>query len=115
MLPLDKLETRSEVRGTLDLLDEKGRKPVGGKMEVVARLREPFTGVTSSPPTLTHSHTLTLHREGHGGERGTVAGIPRGHSSNIIKTDAPPIPCWLRPLSKPLPPLTNEGGKHDQC
>jgi coiled-coil and C2 domain-containing protein 1 len=44
VLPLDKLEMRSEVRGTLDLLDEKGRKPVGGKMEVVARLREPFSG-----------------------------------------------------------------------
>ena len=59
MLPLDKLEMRSEVRGTLDLLDEKGRKPVGGKMEVVARLREPFSGITLSPLTLTHPHALT--------------------------------------------------------
>ena len=44
MLQLEKLETRSEVRGTIDLLDEKARKPVGGKMELVARLREPLSG-----------------------------------------------------------------------
>ena len=71
--------------------------------------------VSPRHPTHSHSHTPTLHRERHGGERGAVAGIPRGHSSNIIKTDAPPIPCWLHPLRKPLPSLTNEGGEHDQC
>lgn len=44
VLQLDKLETKAEVKGSLDLLDERARKPVGGKMEVVARLREPFSG-----------------------------------------------------------------------
>lgn len=44
MLQLEKFETKTEVKGVLDLLDEKGRKPVGGKMEVVARLREPLSG-----------------------------------------------------------------------
>ena len=44
VLGLDKLESKSEVRGSVDLLDEKARKPVGGKMEVVARLREPLSG-----------------------------------------------------------------------
>jgi coiled-coil and C2 domain-containing protein 1 len=44
VLQLEKLETRSEVRLTVDLLDEKARKPVGGKMELVARLREPLSG-----------------------------------------------------------------------
>ena len=43
-VPLEPLETKSEVHCTLDLLDERGRKPVGGKMEVFVRLREPLTG-----------------------------------------------------------------------
>ena len=28
----------------VDMVDEKGRKPSGGKMEAVVRLREPLTG-----------------------------------------------------------------------
>ena len=52
---IEKLETHSELRATLDLLDEKGRKPVGGNMEVVARLREPFTGKLVHPHTSTRS------------------------------------------------------------
>ena len=44
-MPLEGLETKSELHSTLDLLDEKGRKPVGGKLEVFVRLREPLTGV----------------------------------------------------------------------
>lgn len=59
MLPLDKLENHVEVRATLDLLDEKGRKPVGGKMEVVARLREPFTGI--APTGDLHTPCTTAH------------------------------------------------------
>ena len=43
-VPLEALETKSEVHRTLDLLDERGRKPVGGEMEVFVRLREPLTG-----------------------------------------------------------------------
>ena len=43
-VPLEPLETKSEVHSTLDLLDERGRKPMGGKMEVFVRLREPLTG-----------------------------------------------------------------------
>ena len=41
---LEGLESRSEVHATVDVLDERGRKPVGGKMEVCVRLREPLTG-----------------------------------------------------------------------
>ena len=48
VLQLERLETKCEVNGVLDLLDEKGRKPVGGKMEVVARLREPLSGESTS-------------------------------------------------------------------
>ena len=44
-VPLEPLETKSEIHSTLDLLDEKGRKPVGGKLEIFVRLREPLTGV----------------------------------------------------------------------
>lgn len=67
VLPLDKLENRVEVRATLDLLDEKGRKPVGGKMEVAARLREPFTGTAphchhSNPFPSTAGNGLPLYR-----------------------------------------------------
>ena len=43
-IPLETLETKSEVHSTLDLLDDRGRKPVGGKLEVFVRLREPLTG-----------------------------------------------------------------------
>lgn len=45
MLQLEKLESKYQVMGTLDLLDERGRKPIGGKIEVVARIREPFSGI----------------------------------------------------------------------
>ena len=43
-LQLEALETKSEVNAIVDILDERGRKPVGGKMEVATRLREPITG-----------------------------------------------------------------------
>ena len=41
---LESLETKCEVHVTEDLKDEKGRKPVGGKLEVKVRLREPLSG-----------------------------------------------------------------------
>lgn len=44
MLPLEVLDRKCEHSATLDLMDEKGRKPTGGKLSVVARLREPLTG-----------------------------------------------------------------------
>ena len=43
-LSIESLETKTEARGVVDLMEEKGRRPVGGKLEVVARLREPLTG-----------------------------------------------------------------------
>ena len=47
---LELLEGKSEVYASLELLDERGRKPVGGKMEVYVRLREPLTGKGLSVP-----------------------------------------------------------------
>ena len=44
LVPLDLLETKCEIHVTEDLKDEKGRKPVGGKLEVRVRLREPLSG-----------------------------------------------------------------------
>jgi coiled-coil and C2 domain-containing protein 1 len=44
-IQLDPLENKSEIHSVLDLLDERGRKPVGGKLEVFVRLREPLTGM----------------------------------------------------------------------
>ena len=44
LVPLESLETKCEVHVTEDLKDEKGRKPVGGKLEVFVRLREPLSG-----------------------------------------------------------------------
>ena len=44
LVPLESLETKCEIHVTEDLKDEKGRKPVGGKMEVQVRLREPLSG-----------------------------------------------------------------------
>ncbi|KFQ32450.1 Coiled-coil and C2 domain-containing protein 1B, partial [Mesitornis unicolor] len=41
-LKLDKLESECEVRGIIEIFD--GRKPTGGKLEVIARLREPLSG-----------------------------------------------------------------------
>ena len=42
--PLEGLENKCEVHSASDLKDEKGRKPVGGKLEVFVRLREPLSG-----------------------------------------------------------------------
>ena len=44
LLSLEGVENHSEVKLTVDLLDEKGRKPSGGKLEAAIRLREPLTG-----------------------------------------------------------------------
>ena len=44
LLSLEILDKKCEHRATLDLMDEKGRKPTGGNLTVVARLREPLTG-----------------------------------------------------------------------
>ena len=43
-IPLEGLENKCEVHMACDLKDEKGRKPVGGKLEVYVRLREPLSG-----------------------------------------------------------------------
>ena len=57
-VPLEALETKSEIHCTLDLLDERGRKPVGGKLDVYVRLREPLTGVLHLEHSLkTSPHT----------------------------------------------------------
>ena len=40
---LEQLDTKCEVKNCFDLLDEKGKKPVGGKLEVVVKLREPLS------------------------------------------------------------------------
>ena len=45
LLSLEVLDKKCEHRVTVDLVDEKGRKPTGGKLTVVARLREPLTGL----------------------------------------------------------------------
>lgn len=44
LVPLEALESKCEVHMASDLKDEKGRKPVGGKLEVFVRLREPLSG-----------------------------------------------------------------------
>ena len=44
LLSLEALEGKCEVLSCVDLVDEKGRKPSGGKMEAVLRLREPLSG-----------------------------------------------------------------------
>ena len=61
LLSLETLETKCESRMCVDLVDEKGRKPAGGKLEAVVRLREPLTGmwITSHTHTHTHPHTCT--------------------------------------------------------
>lgn len=41
---LEELENKCEVHMAEDLKDEKGRKPIGGRLEVMIRLREPLTG-----------------------------------------------------------------------
>jgi len=46
---IEALESKSEVNIVADVLDERGRKPVGGKVEVATRLREPITGMCSAP------------------------------------------------------------------
>lgn len=43
-IPLDSLESKSSIHAFEDIKDEKGRKPVGGKVEVYIRLREPLSG-----------------------------------------------------------------------
>ncbi|MBN3298596.1 C2D1B protein, partial [Amia calva] len=42
LLKLEKLETESEVREIIEVID--GRKPTGGRLEVKVRLREPLSG-----------------------------------------------------------------------
>ncbi|TST47716.1 Coiled-coil and C2 domain-containing protein 1B [Bagarius yarrelli] len=46
---LDKLETESEVRAIVEVMD--GRKPTGGRIEVKVRLREPLGGQDIQPVT----------------------------------------------------------------
>lgn len=41
---LEALEHKCEHRVAAELKDEKGRKTIGGSLEVIARLREPLTG-----------------------------------------------------------------------
>ncbi|XP_053907758.1 coiled-coil and C2 domain-containing protein 1A isoform X2 [Cuculus canorus] len=48
-LKLEALETVCEVREILELLD--GRRPTGGKLEVVVRLREPLSAAQMEPRT----------------------------------------------------------------
>ena len=43
-ITLEGLETKSHVHVSEDIKDEKGRKPVGGKVEVHVRLRVPLSG-----------------------------------------------------------------------
>ena len=49
LVSLEGLERKCECRVCVDLLDEKGRKPSGGKVEVLCRLREPLSGEELSP------------------------------------------------------------------
>uniref|UniRef100_A0A8D3ALF8 Coiled-coil and C2 domain-containing protein 1B n=1 Tax=Scophthalmus maximus TaxID=52904 RepID=A0A8D3ALF8_SCOMX len=42
LVKLDKLETQSEIREIVEVMD--GRKPTGGRIEVKVRLREPLSG-----------------------------------------------------------------------
>ncbi len=51
-LSVEGLESQCSVRGTIDLTDEKGRKQVGGKLEIAATLREPLSGEWTSHVTL---------------------------------------------------------------
>ena len=44
LVSLEALETKCETHACVDLMDEKGRKPSGGKLEAVVRLREPMAG-----------------------------------------------------------------------
>ena len=48
LINLESLETKSELQQVVDLMEEKGRRQVGGKLEVAARLREPLTGWLSN-------------------------------------------------------------------
>ena len=41
---MEVLEKKCEHRATVDLVDEKGRKPTGGKLTILAQLREPLSG-----------------------------------------------------------------------
>ena len=59
LLSLETLETKCESRMCVDLVDEKGRKPSGGKLEAVVRLREPLSGMWVTYHTRTHTHTHT--------------------------------------------------------
>lgn len=44
LVSLEALESKCEIRISEDLKDEKGRRPIGGKLEVFVRLREPLSG-----------------------------------------------------------------------
>lgn len=44
LVSLESLENKCEIHSSEDLKDEKGRRAVGGKLEVFVRLREPLSG-----------------------------------------------------------------------
>ncbi|XP_075877921.1 coiled-coil and C2 domain-containing protein 1B isoform X2 [Nelusetta ayraudi] len=48
-IKLDKLETQSEIREIVEVMD--GRKPTGGRVEVKVRLREPLSGQDTQTST----------------------------------------------------------------
>lgn len=81
---LEALEKKCDLHVTEDIKDEKGRKPVGGKLEVKVRLREPLSGrdqevknqkwLVFQESIATESSVRMLQPQG-GGASGGAAGV----------------------------------------
>ena len=49
----------------MDLLDERGRKPSGGKLEAILRLREPLSGTVCNAVVIVGFPTYILNMKFH--------------------------------------------------
>ncbi|KAK2087490.1 Coiled-coil and C2 domain-containing protein 1A [Saguinus oedipus] len=110
-LKLDALETACEVREILEVLD--GRRPTGGRLEVMVRIREPLTAqqlettterwlvIDPVPAAVPTVRPLPLHQQPQGGKLGSKAQESHDWFSPLKqvagpKGKAPPVPAPSR-------------------
>ena len=96
-IPLEGLESKCEVHMACDLKDEKGRRPVGGKLEVYVRLREPLSGrdqeekeqkwLVFQEPIAAEQSVSMLRPKAEGGATGSIIKLENTTSVEALKLE----------------------------